>query len=891
MLGGMKSVIALAMAVFLPVAMGTGNVSQVGSQSEVAAQDAVNATADNDATAGSGDSMPDNPTKELPDKVSDSISDDDIVVSENLAVTDSGEVKDIETGNAVTDPYLVGTQEKQADPLTKTDGESFVPVQASDVKDAVAAQQGDQQQSSSTDGAQKDSASTDTQSDESQQQDTDTGTVKQSDFRPAQTSSSVQATVLQNNQYGAYWGTYNGTKAFFESGGNLFAQQAKGVVDVSQWQGDIDWQAARNAGVEGAIIRISFGWGNGFDTKALRNIQECKRLGIPFGVYSYSYSYDSNTAAAEGADIVSLLRQAGVSPQDMAYPVFYDLEKWTWTGHATPTNPSAYEGIVNAWYAKLQAAGYNNLSVYSYTSYLNGPLNASSIRNRTRWVASYGSRTGFSISSNDRGWQYTSSGSVAGISGNVDLNAFGNKSFVASRNIASYPQVNIPNGTYFISSAKRDSLGLDVPGASQADGVRMQLYSANRSAAQQYNFTKQADGSYVITNVTSGKALDVAGAAAGLHAVVQQYTPNGSAAQRWFLRDAGRGGLYLQSALGNWVLDIPSGNTNDGIQLQLWEPNLANAQQFLLSSNIAVQTGKSVRISSSVNGNQVLDIPGASLSNGARLQVYAWNGSDAQLFTFKEVGNAIYEITNVNSGKVIESAGAATNNGAIVQQYAVNHSAAQRWTVRSRQSGTYEFYNEVTNKALDIPGGNASNGVGLQLYSGNGSKAQQWTLTAGKSSRDRLNDLASQQRGTISDGTYQIVSALRSSAVLDVNGASKSDGGNVQLYASNGSGAQAWKVTHDANGYIALTNISSGKVLDISGGSKSNGANVQQYASNNSWAQKWIAVKDGNRIKLVSGLDGSIVLDVAGANSKNSANVQIYASNNSAAQRWTFTRR
>lgn len=890
MFGGMKSVIALATAVLLPVAMGTSDVSQVGGQSESAARYAVNAAADNNATAGSSDSMPDNPTKELPDKVSDSISDDDTVVSENLAVTDSGEVKDIETGNAVTDPDLVGTQEKQADPLAKTDGESFVPVQASDVKDAVAAQQGDQQDASSDD-AQKNSTSNETQPDESQQQDSATGAVQQSDFRSAHATGSVRTAALQNNQYGAYWGTYNGTQAFFESGGNLFAQQAKGVVDISQWQGDINWQAAKNAGVEGAIIRISYGWGNGFDTKALRNIQECKRLGIPFGVYSYSYSYDSNTAAAEGADIVSLLRQAGVSPQDMAYPVFYDLEKWTWSGHATPTNPSVYEGIVNAWYSKLQAAGYNNLSVYSYTSYLNGPLNASSIRNRTRWVASYGSRTGFNISSNDRGWQYTSSGSVAGIAGNVDLNAFGNRNFVASLNIASYSAANIPNGTYFISSVKRDSAGLDIPGASKSDGARIQLYAANRSTAQQYNFTRQSDGSYVITNIASGKALDVVGASAGLGAVVQQYTPNGTTAQRWYLRDAGKGGLYIQSALGNWVLDIPSGNTGNGIKLQLWEPNLSNAQQFLLSSNVMVPTSTAVRISSTVNSNQVLDIPGASTSNGARLRVFAWNGSDAQLYVFREIGNAIYEITNANSGKAIESAGAATYNGAIVQQYSVNNSAAQRWTVRSRQSGTYEFYNEVTNKALDIPGGNASSGVRLQLYAGNGSKAQQWTVAEVKTGRQKLKDIAAQQRGTVQDGVYQITSSLRSTAALDVAAGSKDSGANVRIFNANGTSAQLWKVTHDSDGFITLTNMGSRKVLDVANGSKNNNTNVQQYASNGSWAQKWIAVKDGKGIKLVSALDDSVVLDVAGGNANSGTNVQIYASNNSTAQRWEFNKR
>lgn len=93
-------------------------------------------------------------------------------------------------------------------------------------------------------------------------------------------------------------------------------------------------------------------------------------------------------------------------------------------GHTPPTSPSVYDGIVNAWYAKLQAAGYTNLSVYSYTSYLDTALNSANIRNKTRWVASYGARTNFPFATNDRGWQYTSQGGVAGIQGSVDLNAF-----------------------------------------------------------------------------------------------------------------------------------------------------------------------------------------------------------------------------------------------------------------------------------------------------------------------------------------------------------------------------------------------------------------------------------------------------------------------------------
>ena len=302
----------------------------------------------------SSNSMPDNPNATLPETVSENISDDSTVVSENLAVTPEGDVQNIETGETVTDAQLVGTQSQQPDPLAKTDGESFIPVSASDVKDAVEQPVKQSAEQSSLKGG-----------------------------------STVRLTKFESNEYGAHWGTYNGTKAFFDYKNNLFAQQAKGVIDVSQWQYDIDWAKAKADGVEGAIIRLGYGWGNYADAKAQRNINECKRLGIPFGIYWYSYAYDANCARAEGNDVAAKLRQMGVSPNDLKYPVYYDLEKWTWAGHTPPTNPNVYSGMADAWYGALQSAGYKNLGVYSYTSYLQGPLNNSSIYAKTRWVAQY----------------------------------------------------------------------------------------------------------------------------------------------------------------------------------------------------------------------------------------------------------------------------------------------------------------------------------------------------------------------------------------------------------------------------------------------------------------------------------------------------------------------
>ena len=398
------SAVALAVSVAVAPAYALQDIAiedAVAQSGPVTADNGVVVQSDDQPDDQTGDqqlatSMPDNPNAKLPDTVSGEISDDATVVSEDLAVTSEGEVKNIETGETVTDATLVGTQDQQPDPLAKTNGESFIPVSAEDVKNAVA-------------------------------------------------DANVQLSKFESNEYGAHWGTYNNTKAFFDYQNNLFVQQAKGAIDVSEWQGDIDWAKAKADGVEGVIIRLGYGWGNNADKKAQRNISECKRLGIPFGIYWYSYADTPSIAKGEGADAVAKLKQFGVNASDLAYPVYYDLEKWTWEGHQPPTDPNVYNDIVNNWYSALQSGGYRNLGVYSYTSYLQGPLKHADIYAKTTWVAQYGARMGFdSFPTDSRGWQYTSSGKVDGISGNVDMNAFGNKEYVP----------DYPEGTgYYVSNS------------------------------------------------------------------------------------------------------------------------------------------------------------------------------------------------------------------------------------------------------------------------------------------------------------------------------------------------------------------------------------------------------------------------------------------------------
>lgn len=441
-----------------------------------------------DDAQNSSNSMPDNPNATLPETVSENIPDDSTVVSENLAVTPEGDVQNIETGETVTDAQLVGTQSQQPDPLAKTDGESFIPVSASDVKDAVEQPVKQSAEQSSLKGG-----------------------------------STVRLTKFESNEYGAHWGTYNGTKAFFDYRNNLFVQQAKGVIDVSSWQGDVDWAKAKADGVEGAIIRLGFGWGNDADTKAQRNISECKRLGIPFGIYWYSYAEDAGGAKHEGSDVVSKLRRMGVSPNDLKYPVYYDLERWTWTGHTPPTDPNVYNGIVNAWYGALQSSGYQNLGVYSYTSYLQGPLNNANIYAKTRWVAQYGPRMEFTaFGTNDRGWQYTSSGQINGISGNVDMSAFGNKTYSVIKRLAGSTRYDTmvsvvsegawsAGGTVIVASGENYPDALSASGLAGVYGAPIVLTEGNKLSPQATEQIRSLRPSRIIVvgglSVISGNVL------------------------------------------------------------------------------------------------------------------------------------------------------------------------------------------------------------------------------------------------------------------------------------------------------------------------------------------------------------------------------------------------
>lgn len=295
-------------------------------------------------------------------------------------------------------------------------------------------------------------------------------------------------------------------------------------------------------------------------------------------------------------------------------------------------------------------------------------------------------------------------------------------------------------------------------------------------------------------------------------------------------------------------------------------------------------------IVSSKNNNKVLDVVGGSISNGAYVQIYDWNGSVAQQFEIIKNQNGYYTIKNVKSNLYL---GVTTNwnqmkSSRLVQGVNASSKGAQfiftrnsdgSWIISSAWDRRYVF---------DLYGGSTNNSSPIQIYTSNGTVAQSWKLLKVKNTREEMDKLASQNKDAIADGTYFIASSLNTSYVFDVYGGSKSDFGNITIYKNNGTVAQGWKIVHDSKGYVTFMNVGSNKVLDVYGGENVNGQNVVQYTSNNSYAQKWIVVNVGSGYKIVSALDSNYVLDLYGGRVQNFSNIQIYKSNNTKAQTWSF---
>ena len=295
--------------------------------------------------------------------------------------------------------------------------------------------------------------------------------------------------------------------------------------------------------------------------------------------------------------------------------------------------------------------------------------------------------------------------------------------------------------------------------------------------------------------------------------------------------------------------------------------------------------------SSALKKNFVMDVADGSTGAGAAIQLYGSNGTDAQRFKIQKTSDGYYTIQNSKSDLYLTlyTTWADLKNGQQVTQRSYTGGMSQKWCMEQNNDGTYTVVSAMDScMALDVANGKAFNCAIVQVWETNGTAAQRWSFSSAKTARQRLDALAASSKGTVAAGTYEVRSAVRSSAVFDAANGYTSNGTAVQVYGSNGTDAQRWTVEVGSDGYLTIKNAKSGLALDVTDGKAYSGAKLQLWQPNGTRAQKWVAVADGKGVKLVSALDEGLVVDLPGGSAKNGNVLQLYSANGTAAQRWTF---
>lgn len=189
-------------------------------------------------------------------------------------------------------------------------------------------------------------------------------------------------------------------------------------IDVSKWNGEIDWDIVKAEGVDFAIIRCGY---RGSSTGCLvedpyykQNIDNAQRAGVKVGVYFFTQATNLVEAVEEASAVITLLGE-----RELDYPVFIDTEGAGGNGRADNLDPATRTAVINAFCQTIQNAGLE-AGVYASRNWYLNKLNREDFYDFTIWLAEYRQTPEYEDKYDI--WQYTSSGAVSGIEGRVDLN-------------------------------------------------------------------------------------------------------------------------------------------------------------------------------------------------------------------------------------------------------------------------------------------------------------------------------------------------------------------------------------------------------------------------------------------------------------------------------------
>lgn len=214
---------------------------------------------------------------------------------------------------------------------------------------------------------------------------------------------------------------YNMSTIYYENGLMKYEDEnyySVNGIDVSTYQKEVNWNKVKAAGIDFVMIRLGYsGWDTGeivMDDRFKENLKGAKDAGLDVGIYFFSQAISIDEAEAEAKYVIRHIRGEGVN-----YPVAFDMEPVSEVGRIASLTRTQKTEICDAFCSIIEANGHKAM-VYGNPTWLNQNIDLSYLTRYSVWLAHYDESTyyqnEFSI------WQYSNTGKLPGIEGNVDIN-------------------------------------------------------------------------------------------------------------------------------------------------------------------------------------------------------------------------------------------------------------------------------------------------------------------------------------------------------------------------------------------------------------------------------------------------------------------------------------
>ena len=231
--------------------------------------------------------------------------------------------------------------------------------------------------------------------------------------------------ILSKKAVDIGWVEKDGKRYFYNGASQRLGDETtKKVMDISEHQGQIsNWEGIiKDNDIDAVIVRI--GYSGAEDKHLAHNISELNRLGVPYGIYLYTYASTEAEGVEDAEQTINLIKKYNIKP---TYPIYFDLEDWRYTNGAksAPTDTATWVKIWKAYRDTMAKAGYTNVRIYSYQYLLQNRLNDPEILKYVDWVAAYTPQLTYQLpySQPSWGWQYTDKEFIPGL-GNVDMSVW-----------------------------------------------------------------------------------------------------------------------------------------------------------------------------------------------------------------------------------------------------------------------------------------------------------------------------------------------------------------------------------------------------------------------------------------------------------------------------------